>query len=479
MKPIKVLAIAATACLLAGIVFIYSGVMPPGADQPHSSLVYQLLETTRERGIAVRASKISVPPLDDPALIRSGAGNYNAMCSGCHLMPGVNQSELSKGLYPAPPPLAEVEDLDPAEAFWVIKHGIKASGMPAWGKSMDDRFIWGMVAFLKRLPTLSEEQYKTEVACSGGHSHGGSVTVEHGHEQAAVDCGPGGGTGAGDDHTQHDVDAAAADHDGGHEHEHEATSMPRAGGDDDEHGHAPGAEHEHAGPGAATAKHEHAAADAAPVEHDHAAADAAPAEHEHAAANAGAGGHAHAGSKTVGTEHSGMPGMDHSDMPAMDHSSMGHGTGIAAKPLPIRNAAEAAVQAFQDALQVGNRKLVLQWLDPAVRIEEGGHTETSRSEYASGHLQSDIDFLKSARVYPQSRNSRVTGDSATVNTQTRIVAQADGKPVDVLSHEVATLRKTAEGWRIVRVQWSSTPGDRAAPAPTDTKPADDGHDHQH
>lgn len=475
MKPIKVLAIAAAACLLAGIAFIYSGVMPPGADQPHSSLVYRLLETTRERGIAVRAGKISVPPLDDPALIRSGAGNYNAMCSGCHLMPGVSQSELSKGLYPAPPPLAEVGDLDPAEAFWVIKHGIKASGMPAWGKSMDDRFIWGMVAFLKKLPTLSEAQYKTEVACSGGHSHGGSVTVEHGHEQDAIDCGPSVGTGAADEHAQHGVDAAATDHDDGHEHDHEAMSMPPADVDKGEHGHAPGVEHEHAESGAAAPKHEHAAT------------AAAPAGHEHAAASAGAGGHEHAGAKTAGEDHSGMPGMDHSDMPGMDHSdmpgmdhsSMGHGTGIAAKSLPVRNAAEAAVQAFQDALQVGNRKLVLQWLDPAVRIEEGGHTETSRSQYAGGHLQSDIDFLKSARIYPQGRSSQVTGDSATVNTQTRIVTQADGKPMDVLSREVATLRKTAEGWRIVRVQWSSTPGDRAAPLPTDAKPADDGHDHQH
>lgn len=457
MKSIKVLAIAAAACLLAGVAFIYSGLMPPGADQPHSALVYRLLETTRERGIAVRASKISVPPLDDPALIRSGAGNYNAMCSGCHLMPGVTQSELSQGLYPAPPPLAEVEELDPAEAFWVIKHGIKASGMPAWGKSMDDRFIWGMVAFLKKLPTLSEEQYKTEVACSGGHSHGGSVTVEHGHEQDAVDCGPGGETGAGDDHAQHGADAAATvhDNDDGHEHGHDRKSMPPADGDDGEHGHAPGAEHEHAESAAAAPKHEHAAADAAPAEHEH------------------------AGTKTAGADHAAMPGMDHSAMPEMDHSSMGHGTGIAVNSLPVRNAAEAAVQAFQDALQVGNRKLVLQWLDPAVRIEEGGHTETSRSQYASGHLQSDIDFLKSARIYPQSRSSRVTGDSATVNTQTRIVTQADGKPVDVMSHEVATLRKTAEGWRIVRVQWSSTPGDRAAPVPTNAKPADDGHDHQH
>lgn len=80
-------------------------------------------------------------------------------------------------MYPAPPNLSKHEHFDPAEVFWVIKHGVKASGMPAWGKRMEDKYVWDLVAFLRQLPTLSPEQYATEVAASGGHSHGGGEST--------------------------------------------------------------------------------------------------------------------------------------------------------------------------------------------------------------------------------------------------------------------------------------------------------------
>ena len=56
-------------------------------------------------------------------------------------------------------------------AFWAIKYGIKIIGMPSWGKSMIDEFIWGMAAFLQQLPELSEARYSELVESSGGHSH--------------------------------------------------------------------------------------------------------------------------------------------------------------------------------------------------------------------------------------------------------------------------------------------------------------------
>jgi mono/diheme cytochrome c family protein len=62
-----------------------------------------------------------------------GAAEYDDMCSGCHLAPGQEKTEISKGLYPSPPELSRGNDLNPAEQFWVLKHGIKMTGMPAWG----------------------------------------------------------------------------------------------------------------------------------------------------------------------------------------------------------------------------------------------------------------------------------------------------------------------------------------------------------
>jgi mono/diheme cytochrome c family protein len=169
-------------------VFVWAGVYNIGADDPHWRPTHALLETVRHRSIDTRASKLQVPTdLSDPARIRQGAGNYDAMCTGCHLTPGMSETELNKGLYPAPPNLTKA-NVDAAHAFWVIKHGIKASGMPAWGKSMEDAYIWNMTAFLQQLPKLNAEQYQTLVASSGGHSHGGGETKPHGMEGMPMDA---------------------------------------------------------------------------------------------------------------------------------------------------------------------------------------------------------------------------------------------------------------------------------------------------
>lgn len=174
------LAVALGAAAVAGVV--WSGLVSVAADEPHSAPVLALLETARERSIAVRARALEVPDLQDAERVRSGAGNYDSMCVGCHLAPGIAETELSQNLYPAPPNLTEIgTDGNPAAAFWVIKHGIKASGMPAWGKSMDDDYIWGMVAFLERLPQLDAAGYAELVAASDGHQHGGGESDMHDH----------------------------------------------------------------------------------------------------------------------------------------------------------------------------------------------------------------------------------------------------------------------------------------------------------
>lgn len=181
MKVLNVAIAAVLLGLLAAAAFIWSGAYNIAADEPHFAVTSSALQTLRMRSIAVRARGLDVPDLQDPARIRRGAGNYDAMCSGCHLAPGAAPSELSNGLYPAPPNLSKLTGVDSAQAFWVIKHGIKASGMPAWGKSMDDAYIWDIVAFLEKLPILTPAQYEAEVAASGGHSHGGRESPGRGH----------------------------------------------------------------------------------------------------------------------------------------------------------------------------------------------------------------------------------------------------------------------------------------------------------
>ncbi len=173
-------------------VLVWSGAYNIAADQPHWSLTEDLMETVRDRSIVARLSGITAPDLGDESLIRVGAGNYDAMCVGCHLQPGEDHSELSVGLYPAPPNLSRDKAEDPVEAFWIIKHGIKMSGMPAWGKSMEDEYIWGMVAFLQRLPGMSADQYHELVEASEGHTHGHADTDDTHDEGATIHAHPDG-----------------------------------------------------------------------------------------------------------------------------------------------------------------------------------------------------------------------------------------------------------------------------------------------
>jgi len=160
--------------LVAGVAgaFIFTGIYNVGADAPHSRFVYNALDTLRERSIARNARDIRAPAdLDDPQRIAAGAGLYADMCSGCHLAPGLEQTELSQGLYPPAPALASRGlEHTPAEQFWAIKHGIKLSAMPAWGKTHDDRMLWDIVAFVRQLPRMSAEQYRAAVAgAPAGH----------------------------------------------------------------------------------------------------------------------------------------------------------------------------------------------------------------------------------------------------------------------------------------------------------------------
>ncbi len=149
--------------LFGATAFVLSGSYNIGADAPHWTLTYNILRLARMRSIEAHSKDIALPDLNSPGLVLKGAGQYSAMCVTCHLAPGVKDSELAPGLYPEPPELAKSK-LDPRSAFWVIKHGLKMSAMPAWGKTHDDETIWSLVAFVTKLPNMSPQEYKRMVA---------------------------------------------------------------------------------------------------------------------------------------------------------------------------------------------------------------------------------------------------------------------------------------------------------------------------
>jgi mono/diheme cytochrome c family protein len=165
--------------LLAGALFvlvgavamgIYAGLYNIAADVPHTPPVYWLFETLRDRAVAARARDVAVPnDLNDPNRISRGAGQYADMCTGCHLAPGMKRTEISRGLYPRAPELRRKTDLTAAEQFWIVKHGVKMTGMPAWGVTHEDELLWDVVAFVRKLPALTPEQYQALVKDAPKH----------------------------------------------------------------------------------------------------------------------------------------------------------------------------------------------------------------------------------------------------------------------------------------------------------------------
>lgn len=157
---------------LAGVVLLgiacalfvgWSGLVSIAASSGHWSVTGWFLGWTMANTVRTQALLIEKPTdldLDDPALIRRSAGQYATGCAGCHAAPGVPQSPVVRQMVPSPPRLADkVEEWTDEELFWIVKNGIKFSGMPAWPAQSREDEVWAQVAFLRALPDMSAAEY--------------------------------------------------------------------------------------------------------------------------------------------------------------------------------------------------------------------------------------------------------------------------------------------------------------------------------
>ena len=175
--------------------FILSGAYNVAATEPHWSATRWVLETVRTRSIKAHAAGVAVPPgLDDPARLPAGMEHYATHCSVCHGGPGVAKGDIAEGLYPQPPDLTGASArYTPAELFWILKNGIKMTGMPSWADHGDDA-LWATVALLRRLPGMSPGDFaelrRAALGQGGTHHHpveAGSAAVEQGRGHAHGD----------------------------------------------------------------------------------------------------------------------------------------------------------------------------------------------------------------------------------------------------------------------------------------------------
>lgn len=196
MKPAKraILTLAAAIAVLAvvAVAVIYSGGYNVAATTGHTKPVEQALRTMMMRSVVAHARNVTPPPdfnAQDRELAEHAAGHYEMMCRTCHGAPGKKPDPWQ--LYPPAPDLADalrVTNWSDAEVFWIIKNGIKDTGMSAFGGSHSDEDIWGLTALIRQLAKTTPEQY---LAMTAHASHEKADAHQPtGHEQPAPSAQP-------------------------------------------------------------------------------------------------------------------------------------------------------------------------------------------------------------------------------------------------------------------------------------------------
>ena len=152
---------AVGALVLLGFLFLWSGVYTVAASRGHWAVTEWLLTFAMRNSVKTHATGIEPPPLDQPDLVSLGAGHFHGGCAFCHGAPGVPAGPVTDNMLPPPPDLAtQMRPWRDRELFWIVKHGIKYTGMPAWPAQQRDDEVWAVVAFLRRLPALDADGYR-------------------------------------------------------------------------------------------------------------------------------------------------------------------------------------------------------------------------------------------------------------------------------------------------------------------------------
>jgi len=162
--------------VLAGLLFAWSGVFNIAASSGHWAVTEWFLHWTMRNSVKTHSFFDSPkdPIATDGGLV-SAAGHFAAACASCHGAPGQRPSPvMQKAMPPAPDLAINARQWTDAQLFYILRHGVKYSGMPAWGAAKRDDEIRRMVAFVRRLPGMTAAQYR---ALSGQAQGAGTADV--------------------------------------------------------------------------------------------------------------------------------------------------------------------------------------------------------------------------------------------------------------------------------------------------------------
>ncbi|MGH9900640.1 MAG: c-type cytochrome [Pyrinomonadaceae bacterium] len=159
---------------VGGFLVAASGVIPIKASSGHWAITSWFLQFSKRRSVATHTVGLEAPALDEPRLVLKGAAHYETGCFPCHGSPKLQTPRIARRMTPHPPYLPpRIPVWEPDEHFYIVKHGIKFTGMPAWPARQRDDEVWAVVAFLRALPDLDAEEYRRLV--SGEAAAGGEV----------------------------------------------------------------------------------------------------------------------------------------------------------------------------------------------------------------------------------------------------------------------------------------------------------------
>lgn len=154
------LVLAGLAAGAAGLVVLRAGWYDTTATSRHLQLTYSVLEQGMRYSVRHHSRDVVVPALGAPQQVARGAQVYGAQCAQCHGGPGFAQAKIGQSMQPLPGPLVDASKRwQPRELYWITRHGIKMSGMPAWEFHLSESDLWAVVAFMQVLPTLSARDY--------------------------------------------------------------------------------------------------------------------------------------------------------------------------------------------------------------------------------------------------------------------------------------------------------------------------------
>jgi mono/diheme cytochrome c family protein len=168
MRLLAFIGALAIIAAVAAVIYFFGGFYSVAENEDNPAIVDWALASVRGASVAGHATDTPPNNLDDPATVKTGARTYSTIgCVNCHGgPPDANWAKWSEGLKPVPADLKVMgKERTAPQLFWAIKNGIKFTGMPSFGLAgASDEQIWSIVAFIKKLPTSSDQDYKTWTA---------------------------------------------------------------------------------------------------------------------------------------------------------------------------------------------------------------------------------------------------------------------------------------------------------------------------